>query len=70
MRRSVNASARTVVKTSVPLDPGTWARLCALAATRQVGRGELAASLLVRALRGVQIRDGTGEADQVEQPAQ
>jgi len=59
MRRSADPSARKIVKTSVPLDSGTWAKLCTLAAVRQVGRGELAAQILARGLRGVVCREGT-----------
>jgi len=68
MRRSAIPSARSVVKTSVPLDPNTWARLCALAAVRQVGRGELAAGLLKHALRGVIVRDAGAEPAEPADP--
>ena len=55
MRKQVSDPARQVVRAQVPLPACDWARLAALAAVRGVGRGELAASLLSRALRHVAI---------------
>jgi len=69
MRKQATTQARQVVRAQVPLAASDWARLCALAAIRQVGRGELAAQLLSRALRGVSIVERGAEPEQPEQPA-
>ncbi len=63
-----NMKTKTVsVEVDVPLPASDWARLCALAASRQVGRGELAAYLLGRALRHVVIVErGTEPEDSPE----
>lgn len=68
MRKSASSQPRTIVRTSVNLDHGSWVRLCALAAMRSVDRGQLAAELLRRALRAVSVVDRT-EAVEPAEPA-
>ena len=58
MRKQAGNAQRTVVRAQVPLPASDWSRLVALAAVRGRGRGELAAELLGRALRGVRVIDG------------
>ena len=65
-RTSSNLSSRPPVRLSVPVDVGTHAKLCAIAALRQIDRSELAAGFIVAALRGVVISergDAAGDAD-------
>jgi hypothetical protein len=51
------------VKTSVPLDVGTHAKLCAAAALRGVDRSALAAEFVREGLRGVMVIDKKKSAD-------
>jgi hypothetical protein len=70
MRKQATNSAQRVIRAQVPLLASDWARLCALAAVRGIGRGELAASLLSKALRGVTIveRGGVETSGNEENP--
>jgi hypothetical protein len=52
-RAAARPSPSAIVKTSVPLDVETHARLCAAAALQQRDRSALAAEILTDALRGM-----------------
>jgi hypothetical protein len=54
-RKDNGPGDRQAVKTSVPLDKVTHARLCALAALRGVDRSILSAQFIRAGLRGVSI---------------
>jgi hypothetical protein len=54
------------VKTSVPLDVETHAKLCGLAALRGVDRSALAAEFVKNGLKGVLLIDKRGGSDHVD----
>jgi hypothetical protein len=54
------------VKTSVPLDVRTHAKLCAAAALRGVDRSALAAEFITAGLRGVVVIDQKGDSDHTD----
>jgi hypothetical protein len=54
------------VKTSVPLDVETHAKLCGLAALRGVDRSALAAEFIKVGLKGVLLIDKRGGSDHVD----
>ena len=53
MRRNASQPASQIVRVSVPLDRGAYAKLCGLAALRGVDRSAIAASILRAGLRNV-----------------
>jgi hypothetical protein len=56
-RKQATPPVRPPVKTSVPLDVGTHAKLCAVSALRGVDRSRLAAQFIRAGLRGVVVID-------------
>lgn len=68
MRRSARTQVNQFVRMSVAVPVDVHARLCALAALRQVDRSTLAASFIRAGLRGVQIH-APAESAEPEQPA-
>jgi hypothetical protein len=56
--RPANQSPRTIVRLSVPIDVATHAKLCGLAALRQVDRSQIAANLIKAGLANVIVRAG------------
>jgi hypothetical protein len=54
------------VKTSVPLDVETHAKLCGLAALRSVDRAAMAAEFIRNGLKGVLLIDKRGGSDHVD----
>ena len=64
-RAAARPPVNAVVKTSVPLDVETHARLCAAAALQQRDRSALAAEILSEALRGIVIIDKRRSGDPV-----
>ena len=62
-RTPASAAARPPVKTSVPLDVNTHAKLCAIAALRGVDRSALAAEFIRAGLRGVLVIDKRNGSD-------
>jgi hypothetical protein len=67
-RRRTAASAAPLpsVKTSVPLDVETHAKLCGLAALRSVDRSALAAEFIRNGLRGVVLFDKRKGSDHTD----
>ncbi len=63
--RKVTPPARPPVKTSVPLDVRTHAKLCAAAALRGVDRSTLAAGFIRDGLRDVVVMDSRRKSDHV-----
>ncbi len=63
--RKVAPPARPPVKTSVPLDVRTHAKLCAAAALRGVDRSTLAAGFIRDGLRDVVVMDSRRKSDHV-----
>jgi len=64
--RKLSSTARTIVRLSVPLPVEAHARLCGVAALRQVDRSALAAEFILRGLRGSRIIEPTGQEPPVE----
>jgi hypothetical protein len=56
-RAAVRPSPNAIVRTSVPLDVETHAKLCATAALQQRDRSAVAAEFITEALRGLVIFD-------------
>jgi hypothetical protein len=65
-RTSASAAPQKTVKTSVPLDVETHAKLCGLAALKGVDRSAMAAEFIRVGLRGVVLFDKRGGSDHVE----
>jgi hypothetical protein len=68
-RKDAPATARPHIKTSVPLDVGTHAKLCGIAALRGVDRAALSAEFIRMGLRGIVLIDKqnlSGPADLVD----
>lgn len=65
-RKQAPAAPQRTVKTSVPLDVETHAKLCGLAALRSVDRSALAAEFVREGLKGVVLFDKRGGSDHVD----
>ncbi len=65
-RKTATAPDGRPVKTSVPLDVGTHARLCALAALRGMSNGALAAEFIRDGLKGIVVIDRRKPAGHVD----
>ena len=64
--RKPASTARTIVRLSVPLPVEAHARLCGVAALRQIDRSALAAEFVLRGLRGSRIIEPTGQESSAE----